>query len=368
MRVTIVLPKMVDLPSGGLKVQYESAGALAARGHDVTVVHPMSEFRMIGVRGTLRYARLLYRHRRLGHGVISWFDLSPTVRLRLLPFLAGYLLPKADVTVLTAWQTAEWTTKPRRAAGSIVQVVYDYEFWMSEGPEFKARVAKALSRPDVTLFSPSSAVTTMLREMGRQPAATTPPGIDVEKFGCDVAPEARSPVVGFALRPYVQKAMPVMAQACELILESRPDVTISCYGAGNDLFPSAVVRLGVLDTAGLRAFYNRCQVFVLPSDYEGWGLPAAEAMASGAALVTTANGGAEDFAIDGINALVVARRDPGAIAKSVLRLLEDDTLRFRLARSGLSDSAGWTLPRAAEILEGALLANSARPAVKRRLH
>jgi glycosyltransferase involved in cell wall biosynthesis len=113
----------------------------------------------------------------------------------------------------------------------------------------------------------------------------------------------------------------------------------------------------VLDATGLRAFYNHCQVFVLPSDYEGWGLPAAEAMASGAALVTTANGGAEDFAIDGTNALVVPRRDPGAIAKSVLRLLEDDALRLRLARSGLSDSAGWTLTRAAETLEKALLAN-----------
>lgn len=357
-RVTFVLPKMVDLPSGGLKVQYESAGALAVLGHEVTVVHPMSEFRMIGVRGTWRYARLLVRHRRLGHKIIPWFELSPGVRLRILPFLAGYLLPSADVTVLTAWQTAESTANPRRAAGRMVQVVYDYEFWMSQGDEFRARVAKALSREDVALFSPSAAVTKMLDEIGRRPVARTPPGIDGEAFGCDVAPEQRPPVVGFALRPYPQKAMPVMAEACELILRSRPGVTISCYGAGKDEFPPAVTRMGLLGSSELRAFYNRCQVFVLPSDYEGWGLPAAEAMACGAALVTTANGGAEDFAVDGANALIVPRRDPGAIAKSVLRLLEDGPLRLRLARAGLRDSANWGLPRAAATLENALLASS----------
>ena len=359
MRVTIVLPLMTGLPSGGLKVQYENAGALAARGHEVTVVHPMSDFRMIGVRGTWHYARLLARHRRLGHGIIGWFDLNPAVRLRLLPFLAGYLLPAADVTVLTAWQTAEWTMRPRRAAGRMVQVVYDYEFWMSERSEFKARVARALSRPDVALFSPSSAVTKMLREIGREPVAHTPPGIDNDRFGCDVAPEERGSVVGFALRPYPQKAMSVMAEACELILGARPDVAVRCYGAGDTEFPPGVERVGVVDGPGLRAFYNSCQVFVLPSDYEGWGLPAAEAMTCGAALVTTANGGAEDFAVDGTNALVVPRRDPAAIAKAVLRLLEDDDLRLRLASAGLRDATEWALPRAASTFEQALLANVA---------
>jgi|SRR5579875_268718 glycosyltransferase involved in cell wall biosynthesis len=367
MRLTIVLPKMTRLPSGGLKVQYEAAGALAARGHLVTVVHPMSEFRMIGVRGTARYAQLLARQRRLGHGVIGWYALCPSVRLLLLPFLAGYLLPAADVTLLTAWQTAEWARKPRKAAGKMAQVVYDYEFWMSGDEKFKARVANALSRPEVCLFSPSDAVTRMLREIGREPRAKTPPGIDLHALGCDIPPELRPPKVGFALRPYEQKAMPVMAEACRLVLAARPGVAIACYGEGHQPFPSAVQRAGVVDERGLRQFYNSCQIFVVPSHYEGFGLPAAEAMACGAAVVTTANGGSEEVAIDGQNSLVVPPGDPQALAAAIIRLLDDPGLRVRVARAGAEGAMAWSLDAAASQLERALgdLLEEGRPSTAR---
>jgi glycosyltransferase involved in cell wall biosynthesis len=346
---------MTSLPSGGLKVQYQNATGLAARGHTVTVMHPMSEFRMIGVRGTARYANLLLEHRRLGHGVVRWFRLDPRVRLRLLPFVTGWLLPRADVTVLTAWQTAEWTTRPRRAAGRMVQVAYDYEFWMSGNEQFKARVARAFSRDDVTLFSPSAAVTGMLREIGREPVALTPPGIDHDLFGCDLVPEARGPVVGFAVRNDPVKAMPVMMEACELIHRSRPEVTICCYGHYDGRLPEHVQRAGALSEAELRAFYNRCQVFVVPSDYEGWGLPGVEAMACGAALVTTANGGSAEFAVDGENSLVVPPRDPGAITHAVLRLMDADDLRSRVAHAGIRTAADISVPGAAAALERAIM-------------
>src|SRR5579875_1147042 len=298
MRLTIVLPKMTRLPSGGLKVQYEAAGALAARGHLVTVVHPMSEFRMIGVRGTARYAQLLARQRRLGHGVIGWY---------------------------------------------------------------------ALSRPEVCLFSPSDAVTRMLREIGREPRAKTPPGIDLHALGCDIPPELRPPKVGFALRPYEQKAMPVMAEACRLVLAARPGVAIACYGEGHQPFPSAVQRAGVVDERGLRQFYNSCQIFVVPSHYEGFGLPAAEAMACGAAVVTTANGGSEEVAIDGQNSLVVPPGDPQALAAAIIRLLDDPGLRVRVARAGAEGAMAWSLDAAASQLERALgdLLEEGRPSTAR---
>jgi glycosyltransferase involved in cell wall biosynthesis len=349
---------MTDGPSGGLRVQYENAGGLAALGHTITVLHPMSEFRMIGVRGTIRFIKLLLEHRRLGHGIIRWFPLDPRVRLRLTPFFAGWLLPRADVTVLTAWQTAQGTRNPRPAAGRMVQIVYDYEFWMAGNTEFRARMSKALSRTDVALFSPSAAVTNMLRVLGREPVAATPPGIDHTLFGCDVDPATRGPVVGFALRSDPLKAMAVMAGACDIIHRSRPDITITCYGAGNGPLAEYVRRAGFLSDAGLREFYNRCQVFVVPSDYEGWGLPSIEAMACGAALVTTANGGSEEFAADGENCLVVPRQDPRAIAEAVLRLTDDDDLRVLIAHAGIRTAADVSIPNAVAMLEQALIGDN----------
>jgi glycosyltransferase involved in cell wall biosynthesis len=297
----------------------------------------------------------LWEYRRLGHRIIRWFPLDPDVRLCLVPFIAGWLLPRADVTVLTAWQTSLGTTNPRRAAGRIVQVVYDYEFWMAGNADFRARMRRAFSRTDVALFSPSAAVTGMLQEMGREPVATIRPGIDHSLFGCDVDPAKRKPVVGFAVRSDPLKATAVMLQACEIIRGSRPDIKITCYGGDTRHLPDYIHRTGVLSDLELRAFYNHCQVFVVPSDYEGWGLPSVEAMACGATLVTTANGGSDEFAVNGHNCLVVPRRDPEAIAAAVLQLIVDDELRLRIAHTGICAASDISIPKAVAVLERALL-------------
>jgi glycosyltransferase involved in cell wall biosynthesis len=81
--------------------------------------------------------------------------------------------------------------------------------------------------------------------------------------------------------------------------------------------------------------YNRSRVFLCASRYEGFGFPSAEAMACGAALVTTANGGAAEYAFHRETALVNAPGDVRGLASSVLRLLRLDEQRIRLARNGM---------------------------------
>jgi len=59
-----------------------------------------------------------------------------------------------------------------------------------------------------------------------------------------------------------------------------------------------------------------------------------EAMACGAALCTYDNGGCRDYALDGRTAMVAPRRDMGALARALARLVEDPDLRERIARQG----------------------------------
>jgi glycosyltransferase involved in cell wall biosynthesis len=80
--------------------------------------------------------------------------------------------------------------------------------------------------------------------------------------------------------------------------------------------------------------YRRCPIYLCPSWDEGLGMPAMEAMACGAALVTYDNGGCRDYARDGTTALVAPRRDVAALAKALGRAVEDGALRARLARAG----------------------------------
>lgn len=78
--------------------------------------------------------------------------------------------------------------------------------------------------------------------------------------------------------------------------------------------------------------YNGSRVFLFPSVQEGFGLPCIEAMSCGAALVTTANGGSEDYAFHGDTALVSPPFDPGALAEHVVQLLRDEACASRIAR------------------------------------
>jgi glycosyltransferase involved in cell wall biosynthesis len=79
--------------------------------------------------------------------------------------------------------------------------------------------------------------------------------------------------------------------------------------------------------------YNRSSVYLQPSRQEGFGMCAVEAMACGCALVTTANGGSDDYAVDGETAIVCGT-EPDEMAAALQRILKDDTLRSRIATNG----------------------------------
>lgn len=77
------------------------------------------------------------------------------------------------------------------------------------------------------------------------------------------------------------------------------------------------------------------QVACVPSLYEGFSLPAAEAMATGTPLVATTGGAIPEVAgADGETCLAVPPADAGALAAALGRLLEDEPLRQRLGAAG----------------------------------
>lgn len=90
-----------------------------------------------------------------------------------------------------------------------------------------------------------------------------------------------------------------------------------------------------LSQSRMAAEYAAAEVFVVGSDYEGFGQPGLEALACGVPLVTTDNGGCREYAIHEETALVVPRRDPQSMARAIHRLRADGDLRQRLITNGL---------------------------------
>ncbi|MFD9612113.1 glycosyltransferase family 4 protein [Streptomyces sp. NPDC004288] len=105
---------------------------------------------------------------------------------------------------------------------------------------------------------------------------------------------------------------------------------------------------GISDTE-LVDLVRSAQVSCVPSLYEGFSLPAAEAMATGTALVATTGGAIPEVAgADGETCLAVPPGDAGALASALGRVLGDAELRARLGAAGRARVlANFTWARAA---------------------
>ena len=94
-----------------------------------------------------------------------------------------------------------------------------------------------------------------------------------------------------------------------------------------------VILTGYLPEEELAGLTAAAYAMVYPSLYEGFGLPVAEAMQSGVAVITSSNSAMQEIA--GEAALYADPTDINAIADQLKRIYKDETLRSELTVKGL---------------------------------
>jgi glycosyltransferase involved in cell wall biosynthesis len=104
-------------------------------------------------------------------------------------------------------------------------------------------------------------------------------------------------------------------------------------------------RLGPVPDDLLPGLYAGARAFVMPSLYEGFGLPCIEAMASGAPVVAADRAALPETCAGA--ALLVDPLDPEAVAGALERAVGDEDLRGRLRAAGLARAATLTWDNAA---------------------
>lgn len=117
--------------------------------------------------------------------------------------------------------------------------------------------------------------------------------------------------------------------------------------------------LGYLPREELDVLYADAAAVVYPSLAEGFGLPVLEAMANGAAVVTSAGTATEEVAGDA--AILVDPLDVGAIARALQRLIDDPALAAALGSAARARASTFTWERTAE-LAAAVYAEAAEAA------
>lgn len=150
---------------------------------------------------------------------------------------------------------------------------------------------------------------------------------------------ARDPVVisvGFLRRP---KTMDVLIDAAARIAPRFPGLRVLIVGEGADRpsYEALIERLGLVGTVellGLRSdvpdLLAASDVAVLSTDSEGSPLSVMEYMDAGLPVVATRVGGIPDLIDDGVEGLLVERRDPEGLASAIGRLLSDPAEASRM--------------------------------------
>jgi glycosyltransferase involved in cell wall biosynthesis len=134
-------------------------------------------------------------------------------------------------------------------------------------------------------------------------------------------------------------------EAARQVRKQYPTARFLLVGSGDEnpgSIPESVIRKwaleGILECPGqvddVRQWLIKSSVFVLPSYREGLPRSTQEAMAMGLPIITTDTVGCRDTVEDGVNGFIVPVRDPVALAKTMMRFIENPDLIGTMGQAG----------------------------------
>lgn len=268
-------------------------------------------------------------------------------------------------------------TMPERAAVPTVVTIHDLTFF--DHPEWHERVKVPVFRRAITVAARraaaivcvSEATARALRRL-RPPRGelfVAPHGVDHDRFrpreragAADVAAVAalgvRPPYVLFLGTIEPRKAVPELVAAFDQVADERADLTLVVAGGagwGAEAVEAAlhrarhherVVRIGYVPDEAVPALLRAAEVVAYPALEEGFGLPALEALACGAPLVTSSGTVMADMA--GGAALVAPPGSVPELAGALRRALRGGPEAEERRRLGLEIAAGFTWAASAD--------------------
>jgi glycosyltransferase involved in cell wall biosynthesis len=286
-----------------------------------------------------------------------------------LPRLAGR--ERADVLHCPHY------TQPWRAGRPTVVTVHDATFFThpelhttGKGRFFRTATRQAARRA-AGLIVPSTATRDELERVVGLPAGrvtVAPHGVDHTTFRppTDAEVAALRESLDLGDRPFVaflgtvepRKNVPSLIRGWAAAVAGRPaaPALVIAGGRGWDggveaalsaVPPGLVIRRpGYLPLDQLPALLGGAEVVAYPSLGEGFGLPVAEAMACGAAVLTTRRLSLPEV---GGDAVAYTEPDVSAIGAALRGLLDDAGLREKLRAAALERAAEFTWERAARL-------------------
>lgn len=195
-------------------------------------------------------------------------------------------------------------------------------------------------------------------------ATSLNPGEAKKRFDFDPA----RPLVGIVGRLQRWKGMHVFVAAVAEVLKKHPDCQAVIVGGKHDLEPDYADELDrVIASSGLTnrirmagpqrdaaEWMQAMDIFVHASDHEPFGIVIIEAMALGKAVIATREGGPSEIIHPDIDGQLTPWNDAHALARAILRYLDDPAFALRCAAAARQRALDFTVPMYVRRLRKAL--------------
>ncbi len=330
MKITFILP--FTRITGGVRAILEHANHLHERGHSVSIVYPLFPL-SFGEKWFEIKKKVLQWLRFLGDlktgNRVRWFAVK--AKLIRVPNLSERYIPDADIVVVVTWPTAYYIQSYHERKGKKVYFIQHYE--VDDGPK---EMVDATYRLPLYQITKADLTRQLLKEQfNREVLAVIPNGVNLSVFYNDRKVFNKTPRILMYYSRNPRKGAKTGIEALVKVKGRFPKTEYIMYGVrkGKDV-PGYVKFVKSSSDERLRELYGSCDIFVYPSNYEGFGLPPMEAMACKCAVVSTRVGAVPDYTIPGKTALVSPPEKPELLARNIISLLEDKNELKRISMAG----------------------------------
>ena len=298
---------------------FEYMNALVEKGHDVVCYVPASGA-YIGWKKILfpkAIIRLICSHDLQGRWFEKRFDLK-------FPFtISNFTVRDADVTIATSWLTSYWVNRLSPQKGKKVYFIQDFETW--ETPQLNIKVLKSYHLAFDEHISVSTALHDRLfNEVGCESKVVCN-GVE-ECFLTPVEKKIPSESVAIGI-PYRGsrgddiKNCTLGISVLHQIKKKYPHIELIAFGFKKPSeWDEQIIFVENPSREVLVKLYAHINIFYVPSIYEGWGLPAMEAMAQACCVVAGNSGVIQEIGRDKENCVILD--DPGNERETLDKLSE----------------------------------------------
>ena len=338
MKITFILSGFPRCPVGGCRVVYEYANRLSRMGHLISIVYCRKTEGFFDRRNVYKRIRswLFFIYLQLFKPSPSWQRLDKNIRTFFVASPQEKYIPNSDVVFITVWPLLNYVLKYSPEKGLKCYLFQHYETWSGPKEKVDACWQSAVLHKIV--------ISKWLYGIGEKLKASNMAyitnGIDLKLFHITNPIESRKKVISMMYSNHKWKGSAEGIEIVSSLKVKNPDLEVILFGVDSPALQLPDWIKYYRNPSQRRLvdeIYNRSVVFLCTSHYEGFALPPAEAMACGCAVVTTDCGGINDFAVHGTNALIGAVGDIETLTGYCQQLLEDDSLRIKLAYAGINN-------------------------------